>query len=186
MNPIALFGSRRSIRQFTSREVARDEIEALLESAVSAPNHRLTQPWRFYVLGPIARRGLGLALGNRKARRLDDPAAADAVRLKVADEHEAIPLIIAVAVVEAEDPEIREEDYAAGMMAVQNIALAAVGLGLGTHIKSGAVMQDPAAREAMGVAEGERVIAMLNVGEPASEPPPRARRPAPSLTTWKP
>jgi nitroreductase len=186
MNPIELLGSRRSIRQFTSREVTRDEIEALLDSAVSAPNHRLTQPWRFYVLGSGARRGLGLALGNRKARRLDDPEAADAVRRKVADEHEALPLIIAVAVVEAEDPEIREEDYAAGMMAVQNIALAAVALGLGTHIKTGAVMRDPAAREAMGVAEGERVIAMLNVGEPAADPPPRPRRPAASLTTWVP
>ena len=64
----------------------------------------------------------------------------------------------------AEDPEIREEDYAAGMMAVQNIALAAAALGLGTHIKTGAVMQDPAARAAIGVGEGQRVIAMLNVG----------------------
>jgi len=186
MNLIELLNSRRSIRQFTPREVTRDEIEALLESAVSAPNHRLTQPWRFYVLGPRGRRGLGVALGDRKARRLDDPDAADALRRKVADEHEALPLIIAVAIVEAENLEIREEDYAAAMMAVQNIALAAVALGLGTHIKTGAVMQDPTAREAMRVAEGERVIAMLFVGEPASDPPQRARRPATSLTTWVP
>ncbi len=158
----------------------------MLEAAVSAPNHRLTQPWRFYVLGPRARRALGDALGVRKARKLDDPAKAAELRRKVADDHEALPLMIAVAVVEDENPEIREEDYAATMMAVHNITLAAVQLGLGTHIKTGAIMQDPAARAAIGVPEGQRVVAMLNVGEPATIPPPKPRTPAAELTTWVP
>ena len=184
MEPIDLLKARRSIREFTSREVTREEIETLLDAAVAAPNHRLTQPWRFYVLGPEARRGLGLALGNRKARKVEDPEAAEAVRQRTADDHESLPLIIAVAMVEAEDPEIREEDYAATMMAVQNLMLAAAGLGLGTHIKTGAVMQDPAARAAIGVKEGERVVAMINVGEPASVPPPKKKDPAASFTTW--
>jgi nitroreductase len=177
--------ARRSVRAFTPRRPTREEVETLLEAAVQAPNHRMTEPWRFYVLGPEARRGFGLVLGRRKAKKLQDPAAAEELRRKVADEQEALPLIIAVAVVQDQNPEIREEDYAAGMMAVQNVALAAVVLGLGTHIKTGAVMDDPGAREAIGVAEGERVIAMLNVGEPASMPPPRPRRPAGSLTTWR-
>jgi nitroreductase len=186
MNDITLLESRRSIRQFTSRQPTRGEIESMLEAAVLAPNHRMTQPWRFYVLGKEARRGLGLALGNRKAKKLEDTDAAEALRQKVADEHAALPLMIAVAVVEHENPEIREEDYAAGMMAVQNISLAAVALGLGTHIKTGAVMQDPAARSAIGVRDGERVIAMLNVGEPAAVPAPKPRESAATLTTWVP
>jgi nitroreductase len=186
MNLIDLLESRRSIRDFTSRKVKPHEVEAMLEAAVLVPNHRMTQPWRFYVLGSSARRGVGMALGDRKARKLEDPAAAEALRQRVAAEHDALPLIIAVAVVEAENPEIREEDYAAAMMAVQNLSLAAVALGLGTHIKTGAVMQDPAARAAIGVAEGERVIAMVNVGEPASVPPHRRRHSAASLTTWVP
>jgi nitroreductase len=186
MNLIELLKTRRSIREFTSREVTRAEIETLLDAAVSVPNHRLTQPWRFYILGAEARRGLGLALGNRKARKVADPEAAELVRQKVANEHAALPLIIAVAVVQEENPEIREEDYAAGMMAVLSMSLAAVALGLGTHIKTGAVMEDPAARAAIGVAEGQRVIAMLNVGEPASVPPAKVRHAAASLTTWMP
>ncbi len=126
MNPIELLSSRRSIREFTTREVTRAEIETLLEHAVTVPNHRLTQPWKFFVLGPVARRAFGLALGARKARKLEDPTAAAQLRQKVAEEHAALPLIIAVAIVQHENPEIREEDYAAGMMAVQNISLAAV------------------------------------------------------------
>jgi nitroreductase len=184
MNPIELLANRRSIREFTTREVTRAEIETLLEYAVMAPNHRLTQPWKFFVLGPVARRAFGLALGARKARKIEDPTAGEQLRQKVADEHAALPSMIVVAIAQDENPEIREEDYAAGMMAVQNISLAAVALGLGTHIKSGAVMDDPAARAAIGVADGDRVIAMVNVGEPAAIPPAKPRRSASDVTRW--
>jgi nitroreductase len=186
MNVIDAIAHRRSIRKFTDREVSREEIERLLAAAVLAPNHRMTQPWRFYVLGPEARRAWGSALGDRKARRMEDADAGRMVRDKVAGEHAALPGMIAVALEEHEDPEIRTEDYAAVMMAVQNIALAAVELGLGTHLKTGAVMEDPAARAAAGVAGAERIVAVINVGEPADVPAARPRTPADEHTTWLP
>lgn len=175
---------RRSIKQFTDREVSRDEIESLLETAVQAPNHRMTEPWRFYVLGPDARRAFGLVLGGRKAKRVEDPAAAQLVIDKVAESHASLPAMLVVAMVLDENPEIREEDYASAWMAVQNLCLAAHAGGLGTHIKSGAVMDDPGARAAFGVADGERVVAMIELGEPAALPNPKARRPARDLTRW--
>ena len=177
---------RRSIRRFTDRPVAREEIETILAAAVLAPNHRLTQPWRFYVLGPEARHAYGLALGARKAKKITDPDAAQRTRETVAAEHRALPLMIAVAVVTADDPEIREEDYAATMMAVQNLALAAVELGLGTHLKTGAIMQDPAARAAVGLPDDQRIVAVVNVGTPAEAPPVKAREAATAFTTWVP
>jgi nitroreductase len=186
MRPSEAIRQRRSIKRFTDRPVSRDEIETLLAAAALAPNHRLTQPWRFYVLGPEARQGYGLALGERKARKLDDPAAARAMRDTVAAEHRALPCMIAVAVVTNENPEIREEDYAAAMMSIENLALAAVELGLGTSLKTGAVMGDPAARGAVGVTDAERIIAIVNVGEPAELPPPKKRDPASTFTTWVP
>ena len=177
---------RRSIKRFTDRPISREEIETLLSAATLAPNHRLTQPWRFYVLGPEARYAYGLALGERKARKLEDPEAARAVRETVAQEHRALPCMIAVAVVNSENPEIRDEDYAATMMAVQNMALTAVELGLGTHLKTGGVMGDAAARAAAGLPDGERIVAVVNVGEPADVPPPKPRQPASAFTTWVP
>jgi nitroreductase len=178
--------TRRSIKRFTSRSVTREEIETLLSAAAAAPNHRLTQPWRFYVLGPDARHAYGLALGDRKARKLEDPVAAGAMRETVAAEHRALPAMLVVAVALNENPEIREEDYAATMMGIQNLSLAALELGLGTHIKTGAVMSDPAARAAAGVADNERIVAVVNIGEPAEIPPPRKREPATAFTTWRP
>lgn len=186
MNLTAAIHARRSIKEFTSKPIARDEIERLLDAAAQAPNHRLTQPWRFYVLGPDARRAFGEALGRRKAKRVESPEAAAAVIAKVADTHAALPAFLVVATVLDENPELREEDYAATMMAVQNLCLAAHDAGLGTHIKSGAVMDDPDARVAFGVKDGERVIAMIELGEPARVPDAKLRKSAKELTTWVP
>jgi nitroreductase len=94
--------------------------------------------------------------------------------------------MLAVAVVNNENPEIREEDYAAVMMGIANLTLTAVELGLGTHLKTGAVMADPSARAAVGVRDDERIVAIVNIGEPAEVPPPKRREPASSYTTWVP
>ena len=184
MNVTDAIAQRRSIKKFQDRPITREELQPLLEAAVLAPNHHLTQPWRFYVLGPESRRRYGLALGERKARKLPDPDAAASVREKTAAEHVAFPALIAVAQVLDEKPETREEDYAAVMQAVGNIMLAAVERGLGTHVRTGAVMDDPAARAAVGVRDGERIVAMLSVGVPAEVPPPKVRSGAAAVTSW--
>ncbi len=186
MKILDAINARRSIKSFTNRSVTREEIEQLLSAACQAPNHRMTEPWRFYVLGPESRRAYGEALGRRKAKRVDDVEAAEAVIEKVAETHEALPAMLAVAITLDENPEIREEDYAAAYMGIQNLSLVAEAMGLGTHIKTGAIMDDPAARAAVGLPEGERIVATINVGEPESLPEAKARRPATDLTTWVP
>jgi nitroreductase len=184
MNVIDAISQRRSIKKFQDRPVAREDIEVLLDAAVLAPNHHLTQPWRFYVLGPESRRRYGLALGDRKAKKLTDANAQTAVREKTAAEHVAFPALIAVAMVKHESPETREEDYAAVMQAIGIIMLTAVERGLGTHVRTGAIMDDPAARAAVGVGEAERIVALLSVGVPAEVPAPKTRQGASAVTTW--
>lgn len=176
--------ARRSIRKFAERAPTRAEIEQMLELAPFVPNHRLTNPWRFYVLGPEARAAYGLALGNRKAKKATDEAHAESIRKATSDEHRAQPCMLIVAMTKNENAEIREEDYASTMMATQNICLAATALGLGTHIRSGAIMDDPAARAAVGVADDERIVAVLTVGVPLETPDAKPRRPVSELTHW--
>jgi len=186
MRTIETIFARRSIREFTDRPVANAEIGTLLDAAASAPNHRMTEPWRFYVLGPEARRAYGAALGARKAKRVEDPEAARAVQEKVESRLAGLPAMLVVSIVLDDNPEIREEDYAAAFMAIQNLSLAAQEMGLGTHIKTGAVMDDPRSREAVGVPDGERIVATIELGEPASIPDAKPRRPAAELTVWVP
>jgi nitroreductase len=175
---------RRSIKRFTDAPVAREQIESLLSAAVLAPNHRLTEPWRFYVLGPAAREAYGRVLGMRKAKKIEDPTVARATIDKVAEEHRALPAMIVVAIALNANPEIVEEDHAAAMMGIENLSLLAVAMGLGTHIKTGAVMADASARAAVGVREDERIVATVNVGVPAEIPALKPRGSAANRTIW--
>lgn len=175
---------RRSIRKFTDRTPTREELLALVEAATWAPNHRLTQPWRFAVLGPEARAAYGLALGNRKAKKATTEADADRMRAETQESHRTQPCMVVVSMLLNDNPEIREEDYAATMMALQNFSLAAVSMGLGTHIRTGAIMDDPAARAAAGIEDGSRIVAVVTVGEPAERPDAKARRGADEVTRW--
>ena len=184
MNVFDAIKARRSVREFTDKPVTRETIEKLLDAAAQAPNHRMTQPWRFYVLGPSARHAYGNVLGGRKAKKVEDPDAARAVREKVAATHERLPGMVAFATIEDDNEETREENYASLMMAVQNFSLAAAAEGLATHIKTGAVMQDPRARAAAGVPEGQKIVAIVEIGEPAAVPSPKDRVPASQFTTW--
>lgn len=186
MNVLEAIQSRRSIKNFTDEPVGRPELELIIAAGALAPNHKMTQPWRFIVAGPETRRAYGRVLGLRKAAKLPDPTAADAVVAKQAEEHAALPAMIVVAMTLAEDPAVREEDFAACWMAVDHMCLAALELGLGTHVKTGAAMDDPRAREALHVPDGERVVAIVRVGRAAEQPTPKPRTPAPELTRWLP
>ena len=47
-----LLRNRRSINLFEPEPVGTDVLLDAIDVARWAPNHRLTQPWRFYLLGP--------------------------------------------------------------------------------------------------------------------------------------
>ena len=175
---------RTSVKSFSERPIRPQEIEQLLELAVQAPNHRMTEPWGFLVLGEQAKAAYAEVLAGRKAKNVSDPEAARMVRDKVMRRVLELPAMIAVTVHLSEDPEIREEDCAATWMGIQNICLAAVERGLGTHIKTGAVLQDPALREAWSMPDERRIVALIELGQPAGEPRVTERQPAGELTRW--
>jgi nitroreductase len=184
MDVQAAIRSRVSVKEYDPGAVPREVVERLLELAVLAPNHRMTEPLEFLVLGEKAKRAYGESLGGRKAARIDDPDVARQVREKVVRRHLSVPSMIAVLVREDPDPEVREEDYATAFMAIQNLSLAAVAEGLGTHVKTGAVMGEPALREALGAAPDQRVAAIVFLGRPAELPEPKPRVPAAERTRW--
>jgi nitroreductase len=176
--------ARVSVKEYAPTPVPRDRIEALLDLAVQVPNHRMTEPLEFRVMGEAARHAYARALAERKARRVEDPEAARGVVERVVSRTMQVPAMIGVLVAEDADPEIREEDYATAFMAIQNISLAAVEMDLGTHIKTGAVMSEPSLREALAVVEDQRLVAILFLGVPAERPTPRPRVPAQDRTRW--
>lgn len=173
---------RRSVKRFTDRPVSGETIDRLLELAVAAPNHRHTEPWRFVVLGPEARRTYARLKGEERASRVEDPDAAEAVRRKMAESLGSVPAVLGFVQRLDDDPEIREEDFASVYMGIQNVLLGAVSLGLATHVKTGALLDAPETRTALDVSEGERLVALVHLGEPATEPDPPRREPGQART----
>lgn len=183
MQTLDTIRDRRSIKSFATTPVTPAQIETLLELAVLGPNFRMSQPWRFLVLGPEGRRAYGHALGSRKARKLEDPAAKAAMVERNVAEAVAVPAMIGVVQVLNENLEIREDDFAAIWMGVENLLLGALDLGLGTHLRTGAVLADAALRDPLGVGEGERLVALIQVGVPLEVPAPKPRARAAERTT---
>jgi nitroreductase len=186
MDAINALVSRTSVRRFRPDPVPRDTIERLLECAVRAPNHKLTEPWRFVVLTGAARDRFADIRAGHRLKRFSDPASAEAQAAaeKVRGESRETPVYIVVMTAISADAITREDDYAAAMMAIANLMTAAQAFGLGTYLRTGGVMQDPALLELAGVPEDFRVVGVVSLGHPAEEALPRRRKPAAELTRW--
>ena len=177
---------RRSQKTFTKRAVADEEIKTMLEGAILAPNHKMTQPWGFIVLGKLSRRRYGEIKAAAKVKGEVDPAVATTKREKIAAEIAAVPGVIVVTQKLDPDPVRMKEDYAAVYMAIQNMLLLATSMGLGSKVHTGGIMDEVPMRELAGVGEDERIVAIIHVGEPAEEMPAKPRVPAADKTRWLP
>lgn len=176
--------TRRSVSKMTEQPPAREAIAKLLEAAVRAPTHHLTQPWRFIVLAGSAREQLGEAWSAADARAgKRDPDAARAKPLRA-------PVIIAVVGrPKAHLPKVVEtEEHHATGAAMQNILLAAHDMGLGAMIRTGPAAIQPEVCDFLGLGDGEIVAGFIYVGYPAPETgsrPLTRRTDAREVTEWR-
>ena len=177
---------RRSQKTFTSAPVSDDDIRTLLDAAVLAPNHKMTQPWSFAVLGRLARKQYGEIKAEVRVSQDADPESAAAKRAKIIAETAAVPAVIVVLQKLEGDAHRKREDYAAIFMAIQNILLVATSMGLGSKVHTGDVLNAPAMRELVKAEENDQIVAIIHVGEPAEEMKPKARVSAAERTHWVP
>jgi nitroreductase len=186
MDAIEAIRRRTSVRRFRPDPVPRDTIRTLLDCAVRAPNHKLTEPWRFAVLTGAAVQRFAELRARHRVKRYADPesaearAAADKQRKETAE----TPAFVVVMCAVSDDDIRREEDYAATMMATANLMIAAESLGLGTYLKTGGIMGEPEVKALVELADGFRIGGVIALGVPAEPEPPRKRRLAGELTRW--
>jgi nitroreductase len=185
VNVLEAIKSRRSVPRLRPEPVPREIVEQMLEAAVWAPNHRMTEPWRFYVLTGDAKRRLAEIRRRVRAAGMPNPEAPEAVKAldRLVEDTAATPVLIAVTTAVPPDPVQREEDLAATYMAVQNLMLAGTALGVGTYLRTGAVLTDPALREMLGLEDDRRIVGIVYVGYPADVPQKRRTRAA-ERTVW--
>lgn len=171
MNFLELAQSRRSIRDFTDREVSQEDIVALLEAAQAAPSGGNCQPWHFYVIRDKAVKADIYGKSGRQPFMLTAPVmivvCADIPRSQGRYGERGATLYCI-------------QDTAA---AIQNILLCAKSLGLGTCWCGS--FDESALSEILHLPAGQRPVAIIPTGYPVSEPPvaPK-RRPLEEIATF--
>lgn len=141
---------RRTHKVFDQRPLSAQTINEILELARWAPNHRLTNPWRFRVLGPEAKQRLKLAAEQAQ------PGSGDKL--------DRAPTLIAASVRVEGEAEQRREDLLAAAAACYIVLLAAHARGLAGYWRTVPAMDTPAGREALRIPAHESPIGLLHLG----------------------
>jgi nitroreductase len=180
--------TRQSIGRVKQDPVPKALVEKVLESAVHAPNHKITEPWRFHVFagkgrGEFARARAELARLLAEAEGEEEEFAAGRISRERKKAFRA-PVVIAVVSKGGRDEVETLENYAACAAAVQNMQLTAHSLGLATIWRTGPVAYHPYMRDFFGLEENDRIVAYLYLGYPDMSERPRRREPASAKTIW--
>jgi nitroreductase len=143
--------SRRTHKVFGPEPVDRATLEELFELARWAPNHHVTNPWRFHVLGPRARAALEEAA--------EQAQAGAAVKLRRA------PTLVVLATVRDPDPLQDRDDLLATAMAGYVVLLGAHARGLASYWRTLAILATPAGRAAIALPENQEPVGLLHLGQ---------------------
>ena len=174
--------TRRTVGKSTG-DVSRETIVELIEAATWAPNHKMTQPWRFSVLTGNAREQLGRVWAQSAAASVP----ADQRDAFIAGETKKplrSPVVIVVSVRTDANPIMAEEDFAATAAAVQNMLLAAHAKGLAGAWKSGKICYSDAVKAFLGLDPSDRIIGLIYLGAVAAEDAPTKPRDTQSAIQW--
>lgn len=186
----AAITDRRTVKQFLPQPVDQETLTKLIELAIWAPNHRLNEPWRFYVLEGAARARLGDIAGAITASKISGAGGEPEVVARKAGEAAAawanVPTLIFITMIGDPNPEVDLENYGAVCCAIQNFTLAAHAAGIGTSWSSGAVAAAPELLTLVGAGPNERMAGLLRVGyfDPTTSPPKSRRTPGTAFTRW--
>jgi nitroreductase len=156
--------SRRTHKAYGSEPADRGTLTDLFELASWAPNHHLTSPWRFRVLGPESLERLKQAAGPEAATKLD-----------------RAPTLVVCSAALSGDPVQDEEDLHATAVAAYIVLLGAHARGLAGYWRTPEVLRTPEGRAAVGLGDDERFVGLLHIGRPVQEQ--RAPERAPTTTT---
>jgi nitroreductase len=151
--------TRRTIKAYAPSPVPRALLEELFELARWAPNHHLTEPWRFRVVGPRALERLKAAAGSEAAAKLD-----------------RAPTLIVSSARLTGDPVQDEEDLHATACATYALLLGAHARGLAGYWRTPEVLRTPEGRAAVELPDDERFVALVHLGDArqGKDAPPRA------------
>jgi nitroreductase len=184
MDVIQAIRTRRSIGRLAG-EIPPEVVRELVELATWAPNHRLTEPWRFTVVSGDALQQLATMWGEIASREANvEGAARDEHAKRAVEKVLRAPLLIVVSTRTDDDPVVAEEDFAATAAAVQNLLLSAWALGYGAAWRTGKMVRHPGVKEFLGLEPSDRIVSVVYIGLAATDPPPARPRDVDAVFRW--
>lgn len=180
-----LVKGRRTIREFTPDPVPDSVIAEAIDMAVWAPNHRMTEPWRFVVVrkGGAKRAEVADMVHDWTLTNNLNPKRAAASAAEAKAEILNAPALVYVFALPGANAEVSEENYAATACAVQNFLLGAHARGLAVGWSTGRTCKPENVRSVLGVDPGWKIAGCLFIGRPAISPEGQ-RQPESAVTTW--
>lgn len=175
--------NRRSVWKYKDQIVNREVLERMFQTTVWAPNHRLTEPWRFFVLdkdSDVRNAVAEVAYDYMMDESGGDETRSAGYRAKVLDP----PIVVFVYQTPGKDEFEIKEDYGSMCMAVQNLSLAGYVEGVSVTIETGRVIRPPKLNEALGADPDWLMVMMLTIGYP-DEDAGASRTPASSFIVWE-
>nr|MBV6630012.1 nitroreductase [Oceanococcus sp. HetDA_MAG_MS8] len=170
---LALLRSRQTTQDFATTPVPEAITREALECAIRAPNHHLTNPWRFQLLG---KRSIA-AIANLNADLVAQKRGLEAAAKK-RQRWEAIPGWLLVSCERDADPVRNRENYAACCCAIHSFCLALQAQGLGSKWTSGAVTRADGFADLVGMnPEREEFVGLIWFGYPSLNTPLSKRAP---------
>lgn len=178
---------RRSVKQFTSDPVSGESLDRLFSAAIWAPNHRLTEPTRFFAVrkgSPLRAKIAEIVWQTTYASVASpDPGkkrhSANAKRDRIID----APAMVYVYSLDGENSQMTLENYATSCCAVQNMALAAVAEDLYMDWSTGGITKIPGLAKMLGANEAWTMVGVLFMGKAATVPHTR-RTPHSEVVKW--
>ncbi|MGP5547150.1 nitroreductase family protein [Psychrobacter alimentarius] len=171
---IGWINSRRSMGNLDAPAPTRAQIEAAIECAATAPDHKKLNPWRFIVTQGEARHQLGQALleaAQEKAAKEGEVLSEKDIK-KTQSMPLRAPLIITVVTkIQAHKKVPPFEQMLSAGAAVQNLILALKAQGFSTVWRTGLLCNEPAVKTYFDVGSDDYVTAFVYTGtSPKNEP----------------
>jgi len=157
---------RRTINLYLQTPVPPALVREAIEAATWAPNHHVTEPWHFYLLGrETVERCLDLCFEIVSAKKSGEAAAFKR------EQWSEKPGWLAVTCRRSADELLQQEDYAACAAAIQNFMLYLWKAGVGSKWTSGEITRDKRFFDIVGIdADTEFVVGLLWFGYPKLTP----------------
>ena len=174
--PMSIFRTRRTIKPIAmdpSREIPRALLEELLEDAIWAPTHGLTQPWRFHIFDTKESRDrLAEALVGIYEATTPEGQWDSGKRAKLDGGPRRAPMVIALLARVVPGGKIQEwEEIAAVSCAAQNLVLSAQEKGLGSFWSSPPAACSPEFASWLGADPNDRPLGLIYLGWPLPDAP---------------